>query len=278
MSEKGDSYNPSEFVQIPVEPKEDGVIRVVSFNLRCADVNGVRMEDRCDLAVRFLKQEQVAADTIGVQEATPEWMRVLTEGLPAYDYVGVGREDGDCKGEYSAVFYLKDKYQVLDSGTFWLSETPDVVSKGWDADCKRVCSYALLEDKQTGVRFAHVNSHFDHVGAVAQQNEAKMVSTFVQEKFADVPRVFTADMNVLPTSEPYKIMTSQLKDSSLTCPDSVRFGTFHNAKPDQMKDYIIDYVLYAGAWEPVHYRTVTVGIDDRFVSDHFPIYADMKLK
>ena len=278
MCKKGDSYDPNEFVQIPVEEKENGLIRVVSFNLRCADVNGVPMEERCDLAVRFLLQEQVAADTIGVQEATPEWMKVLTEGLPAYDYVGVGREDGRNKGEYSAIFYRKDKYQVLDSGTFWLSETPDVVSKGWDAACIRVCSYALLEDKQTGVRFAHVNSHFDHVGAVAQQNEAKMVSAFVREKFSDVPCVFTADMNVLPTSEPYRVMTSDLKDASVTCADSVKCGTFHNVRPNQMKDHTIDYVLYAGAWEPMHYRTVTVGIDNRFVSDHFPIYADMKLK
>ena len=277
MCKKGDSYDPNEFVQIPVEEKEDGLIRVVSFNLRCADVNGVPMPERCDLAVRFLRQAQTAADTIGVQEATPEWMQALSEGLPDYDYVGIGREEGG-KGEYSAVFYQKEKYRVLDSGTFWLSETPDVVSKGWDAACKRVCSYALLENRQTGVRFAHVNSHFDHVGAAAQQNEAKMVSAFVREKFANVPCVFTADMNVLQTSEPYQIMTSSLRDASLTSPDSVRFGTFHNCKPNQMKDYIIDYVLYTGAWEPAHFRTVTVGIDDRFVSDHFPIYADMKLK
>lgn len=278
MCKKGDSYDPKDFVQIPLEPKEDGLIRVFSFNLRCADVNGVPMPERCELAVRFLRQEQAAADVIGVQEATPEWMRVLTEGLPDYDYVGVGRDNGSDKGEYSAVFYKKDKYRVLDSGTFWLSETPEVPSKDWDAACTRICSYALLEDKQTGARFAHANSHFDHVGEVAQQNEAKLVSAFVRDKFADVPCAFTADMNVLPTSEPYRIMTASLRDAAVTCTDSVKRGTFHNAHPDKITDSTIDYVLYAGAWEPVHFRTVTVGIDDRFVSDHFPVYADMKLK
>ena len=278
MCKKGDSYDPKDFVQIPLEPKEDGLIRVFSFNLRCSDVNGVPMPERCELAVRFLRQEQAAADVIGVQEATPDWMRVLTAGLPDYDYVGVGRDNGSDKGEYSAVFYKKDKYRVLDSGTFWLSETPEVPSKGWDAACTRICSYALLEDKQTGARFAHANSHFDHVGEVAQQNEAKLVSAFVRDKFADVPCVFTADMNVLPTSEPYRIMTASLRDAAVTCADSVKRGTFHNAHPDKITDSTIDYVLYAGAWEPVHFRTVTVGIDDRFVSDHFPVYADMKLK
>ncbi len=278
MCKKGDSYDPKDFVQIPLEPKEDGLIRVFSFNLRCADVNGVPMPERCELAVRFLRQEQAVADVIGVQEATPEWMRVLTAGLPDYDYVGVGRDNGSDKGEYSAVFYKKDKYHVLDSGTFWLSETPQTPSKGWDAACTRICSYALLEDKQTGVRFAHANSHFDHVGEVAQQNEAKLVSAFVRDKFADVPCVFTADMNVLPTSEPYRIMTASLRDAAVTCADSVKRGTFHNAHPNKITDSTIDYVLYAGAWEPVHFRTVTVGIDNRFVSDHFPVYADMKLK
>lgn len=278
MCKKGDSYDPKDFVQIPLEPKEDGLIRVFSFNLRCSDVNGVPMPERCELAVRFLRQEQAAADVIGVQEATPDWMRVLTAGLPDYDYVGVGRDNGSDKGEYSAVFYKKDKYRVLDSGTFWLSETPEVPSKGWDAACTRICSYALLEDKQTGTRFAHANSHFDHVGEVAQQKEAEQVSAFVRDKFADVPCVFTADMNVLPTSEPYRIMTASLRDAAVTCADSVKRGTFHNAHPDKITDSTIDYVLYAGAWEPVHFRTVTVGIDDRFVSDHFPVYADMKLK
>jgi len=167
---------------------------------------------------------------------------------------------------------------VLDSDTFWLSETPDVSSFGWDADCKRVCSYALLEDKQTGTRFVHVNSHFDHIGAVAQKNEAEMVFAFIREKFSDMPAVFTADMNVLPDSEPYRIMTASLKDASLTSADSVKYGTFHNCKPQNMKEHTIDYVLYTGDWNPVHYRTVTVGVDGRYVSDHFPIYADMKLK
>ncbi len=275
MCKKGDRYNKEDFVQIPLEPKEDGDIRIMSFNLRCSDVNGVKMKDRCNLAVKFLLQAQ--ADTVGVQEATPEWMKVLSEGLPEYGYVGVGRDGGD-KGEYSAVFYLKEKYTVRDSGTFWLSETPEVSSYGWDADCKRVCSYALLENKQNGTRFVHVNSHFDHVGAVAQKNEAEMVSAFMREKFGDDPKVFTADMNVLPDSEPYRIMTSLLQDASLTGKDSVKYGTYHDCKPQKMKEHTIDYVLYTGKWEPAHYRTVTVGVDGRFVSDHFPIYADMKLK
>lgn len=267
----------SDFPVQDFEEKADDCLRIMSFNVRCANVGTASAASRHGIVAETI--EKGHPDSVGVQEATPEWMNALKKRLgDEYAYVGVGRDDGDNDGEYSAVFYLKDKYEPQDSGTFWLSETPEVPSKGWDAACTRICSYALLEDKQTGTRFAHANSHFDHVGEVAQQKEAEQVSAFVRDKFADVPCVFTADMNVLPTSEPYRIMTASLRDAAVTCADSVKRGTFHNAHPDKITDSTIDYVLYAGAWEPVHFRTVTVGIDDRFVSDHFPVYADMKLK
>ena len=123
------------------EPKEESVMRIMSFNIRCANVGSDTWEDRIGIVSQTMLESE--ADSIGVQEATPEWMSTLKETVgEKYAYVGVGRDDGDNEGEYSAVFYLKDKYTAIDSGTFWLSETPDEVSFGWDAVCRRVCTWA----------------------------------------------------------------------------------------------------------------------------------------
>ena len=142
--------------------KPADTVRIMSFNVRCTNVGARSMRDRVpDVVATVLKG---MPDSMGVQEATPEWIDTLNEELGAsYAYVGEGR-DGGHDGEYSAIFYLKDKYNVIDSGTFWLSETPEKVSFGWDAVCRRICTWAILENKESGERYIHMNSHFDHVG------------------------------------------------------------------------------------------------------------------
>ena len=118
----------------------------MSFNIRCTNVGRDTWEDRIGIVTDTMVNSK--ADSIGVQEATPEWMATLKETLTDYDYVGVARDDGKNQGEYSAVFYLKDKYNLIDSGNFWLSETPETPSLGWDAGCNRVCTWAVLENKK----------------------------------------------------------------------------------------------------------------------------------
>ena len=123
--------------------KEENAMRIMSFNIRCTNVGNDTWEDRIDIVTQSIIDGN--PDSVGVQEATPEWMETLNKTLgEKYNYVGVGRDDGDNEGEYSAIFYLKDKYNVVDSGTFWLSETPDEVSFGWDAACRRVCTWVVL--------------------------------------------------------------------------------------------------------------------------------------
>lgn len=260
------------------ETKEVNVMRVMSFNIRCSNVGTDSWEDRIDIVSQTMLESE--ADSIGVQEATPQWMATLKETVgKKYAFVGVGRDDGDNKGEYSAVFYLKDKYNVIDSGTFWLSETPDKVSFGWDAACRRVCTWAVLENKENGEKYVHLNSHFDHIGVSARANSVDLIVNKAKE-YADLPVVFTADMNVRQGSTNYNqfVDSGVLRDTKFDAPDTMSYCTYHDTRPELHSDDIIDYVMINDNFDTVAYRVVTEGVDGRFVSDHYPIYADIVIK
>lgn len=260
------------------EPKEEVEMRIMSFNIRCSNVGNDTWEDRIGIVSQTMLDSE--ADSIGVQEATPEWMATLKETVgEKYAYVGVGRDDGDNEGEYSAIFYLKDKYDIEDSGTFWLSETPDKVSFGWDAACRRVCTWAVLVNKETGEKYAHLNSHFDHIGIAARKNSVDLIVNKAKE-FADIPVVFTADMNVREGSENYNqfVNSGVLNDTKKLAPDTMDYCTYHDTKPQNHDGDVIDYVMINDNFEAVSYKVVTEGIDGRFVSDHYPVYADIIMK
>ena len=273
----GDAYEEGTFPIIGIDEKAEDAVRVMSFNIRCADVNGVPASRRRLIALEEILR--VAPDSLGVQEATPAWMFWLRM-LPQYGIVGECR-DGKGKGEACPVLYDRTKYKLIDHDTFWLSETPDEVSYGWDADCRRTCTWALLENKADGTRYVHVNTHFDNEGQQAVRESAKMITAFIAEKFSGVPVVFTADMNARPGSAGYNIMTETLTDARLTAPDCTdecrTLFTFHNGKPEGRTTPILDYVLYGEGVTALSYRTVTEGVNGRLVSDHFPIYADVRI-
>lgn len=260
------------------EAKEENVMRIMSFNIRCGDVGEETWEDRIGIVSQTMLESD--ADSIGVQEATPGWMAALNKNIgEKYAYVGVGRDDGANKGEYSAVFYLKDKYNALDSGTFWLSDTPNKVSFGWDAACRRVCSWVVLENKETGEKYVHLNSHFDHIGVAARENSVKLILDKAAE-FTDLPVVFTADLNVIQGSDNYNqfINSKILRDTKFDTSDTMSYCTYHDTEPEKHAQDIIDYVLINSHFDTVKYRVVTEGIDGRYVSDHYPIYADIVIK
>lgn len=260
------------------DAKPEDALRIMSFNVRCTNVGKETREDRIDIVTKTMLDSE--ADSIGVQEATPEWMDTFKETISEkYAYVGVGRDDGDNEGEYSAIFYLKEKYKVVDSGTFWLSETPEKVSIGWDAGCTRICTWAILKNKETGEKYVHLNSHFDHVGIEAQKNSVKMIVDEAK-KYEDLPVVFTTDMNVKQGSDNYMSLVNSgvLDDTKFIAPDSMDYLTYHDTKPYALQDWIIDYVMINKNFDAVSYKVVTEGYDDRFVSDHYPVYADIIIK
>jgi len=184
-------------------------LRWGTFNIRLQNDGdekaGVGWSVRKDRVADYIKANHI--DVIGMQEVLHTQLEDLLARLPEYDYVGVGRTDGATKGEYSPVFFLKDRFKVMEKGNFWLSETPDVPgSKGWDAALERIASYVKLKDKTTGKVFMAVNTHFDHVGVVARRESAKLIMRKIQEIVGKRPAVVTGDFNVTEDDEAYTTM------------------------------------------------------------------------
>ncbi len=248
---------------------DESVMRVMSFNIRCGEVY-----ERMGVVPSVINE--YSPDTVGVQECTYAWYKWLKFKLTDYEFVGVGRDTGDLSkncGEISGILYKKDKFSLIDSGTFWLSETPDEVSFGWDADCRRVCTWAVLEEKETGKRLAHVNTHLDHVGAEARTKGLKMV-TDKAESF-DIPTVVTGDFNFSKGSALYNQMVStSLTDSAEIAKISMQGRTFH-AYSDSEEGAPIDFILMNEKITDVRsYAIVREKINNIFTSDHYPIFSD----
>lgn len=251
------------------------MFRILSFNVLCAGKDHRWWKNRVPLVCSVIKEYKPSS--FGVQEAHWEWMQALCENLPEYDYVGIGRDDGDKDGEFSAVFYLKDEFTASESGNFWLSETPEKPSKGWDAACIRIATYVKLTHKESGKSYIHFNTHLDHVGAMAQINGVKMI----QEKaasFGGLPVVCTGDFNVSQDSECYNVMLSaNMGDARKMAPDTDDCYTFHGFIPEKHQD-IIDFVFVDKATvTPLNFKVINKLIDGEFYSDHHAVYADIEL-
>ncbi len=253
-------------------------MKIMSFNIRCANVGDDSWEDRIGIVCQTILESN--ADSVGIQEATPGWMAALKENIGhKYAYVGVGRDDGANEGEYSPVFYLKDKYEVISCDNFWLSETPDKPSFGWDAACRRICSWVQLKNKETGEDYVHINTHFDHKGEEARRNSVEMIIEHAKT-FTDIPVVFTADMNVVEGTENYNqfVNSNYFDDAKKLAPDTMNYCTYHDTKPEEHEKDVIDYVMINKDFKALKYVVMTEGIDGRFVSDHYPIYAIIETK
>ena len=203
-------------------------------------------------------------------------MKILCDGLPDYAYVGVGRDDGKTEGEYSPVFYRKDRFELLDSGHFWLSETPDVPSKGWDAACIRICTWAVLRERESGKAFAQFNTHLDHVSEQARDRGITMVLDKI--KSFDIPVMCTGDFNTDENSTAYRIMTGDVMGDSkylAECSDSG--NTFTNFDPEGTKnDSPIDFIFVKRkAVSVAKYKIMDEPVDGKLPSDHHAIYADV---
>ncbi len=269
----GDAYDSTAFPQIDVTDCAEGSVRVMSFNVRAYDVNSVPNVFRNNLVADEIMK--ILPDSVGLQELrAPAYILLRSRLSSLYACVGEDR-DKNLISERSSIMYLKGKYKLIDSGTFWLSETPEEMSFGWDAACRRVCTWVILENRKTGEQYAHINSHFDHEGVEARINSPKLIEKLIEEKFGDLPVVFTGDINSTPGSSVYNDMTAfGLSDTSLTAADSVYFETFHDGDATE-ESVTLDYILANDKVTPLVFRTVTVGVYGRYVSDHFPIYADI---
>ncbi len=261
-------------------------IRVMTFNIRYNNAgDGINTwQNRKELVADMIRFHQ--ADVVGLQEALYGQIEDLVALLPEYDWIGVGRYDGKLEGEFSAIFYLKDRFEMLNNSTFWLSETPDVPGLGWDAVCYRIVTWGEFQDKTSGKIFYHFNTHFDHKGETARKESAILLLNSVAVIAGDAAVIVTGDFNAHPDSVPYQIITQgwdgkKLIDSQFISlyPHHGPTGTFTGfdfaklAKPLEL----IDYIFVNEKISVILHGTLSDTYDGKLPSDHFPVLAEIKI-
>ena len=256
--------------------------KIISYNLRFDNQNDG--ENKWDLRKDFLAQQLqfYSPDFFGTQEGKLHQLQYLKNSLTDYDYVGRGRDDSENQGEFSALFYNKSKFKVIEQATFWLSETPDKVSKGWDAALERICSYGLFEDIKTKQKLYVFNTHFDHMGEVARLNSAHLIIEKINaintKKYAVI---LTGDFNSEPGSKPYLYLASQMNDArsiTKTAPFGPD-GTFNNFEFHKPVTTLIDYIFTSkNNIEVLKFAVLSDSKDCKYPSDHLPVYAEISIK
>lgn len=221
-----------------------------------------------------------APDVFGVQEAKPNQVLDIAAALPQYSYVGIGR-DGIGKGESSNIFYAKDKFKVIESNTFWLSDTPDVISMGWDAACNRVCTYALLKNVQSNKLIWVFNTHLDHVGEVARTKGLELILSRIEKlNSKKYPVVLMGDFNSEPETERIIALKSKMDDARTVSKEKPfgPYGTFNSFKYHEATSLLIDYIFISkGKAVTVNkYAVLSDAKDLKYPSDHFPVFVEIK--
>ncbi|MEK9913035.1 MAG: endonuclease/exonuclease/phosphatase family protein, partial [Flavobacteriaceae bacterium] len=222
-------------------------IAVLSYNIRYnSSGDGLDLWDlrKTELIAQIKEIDPIS---FGVQEATLTQMKDLEAGLPHYDYIGVGRDDGVTKGEFSAVFYKRSELRVLQEDTFWLSETPEKVSVGWDAALPRICTYAQFEHLSSKQSFWHFNTHFDHMGKKARAESAKLIVSKIDALVSDGEAIIlSGDFNAEPHEEPIGVLKNSFEDPANKIELQGPVGTFSGFELDAKLDRRIDYIFTKG--------------------------------
>jgi endonuclease/exonuclease/phosphatase family metal-dependent hydrolase len=255
-------------------------INVATYNLRYNTPNdGVNAwPNRKEMVKSLIQYHEF--DLFGTQEALRGQLDDVAE-LKEFAFLGKGRDDGKQAGEHSAIFYRKDRFKVLDSGDFWLSETPEVPGKGWDATCcNRICSWAKFQDLKTKKQFYFFSVHFDHQGVKARQESGKLMVKKIKEIAKGTPAICVGDFNSTPETEQIQAMQTVLQDAHKVTkqPPYGPEGTFNSFKFDAPMDKRIDYIFVSKDFDVLKYGVLTDAKEQRYPSDHQPVVAKVVLK
>ena len=251
-------------------PKECEV-RAISYNVRYLNQKDGdnNWEFRKHASINMVNDERPTV--FGLQEAVKAQVEFLDENLPDYDYYGVGRDDGAEKGEFMAIFYRKNDVKLLDHGTFWLSATPDIPSKGWDGACFRTCTWALFECKATGKHFAHFNTHLDHRGKEAQREGLKTIAAKIQELVdADVPVFLSGDFNTRTDQPIYEPLKAIMTDSRELAAETDHRGTYTGFRVRE-NPVVVDHIFVRGAEVDKFQVLCDKNYGAPYISDHWPV-------
>jgi endonuclease/exonuclease/phosphatase family metal-dependent hydrolase len=258
-------------------------LRVVSFNIRFDNpADGPNAwPHRMEAVAGFLRFHE--ADIIGIQEALHHQNEDINGRLPNHDWIGVGRDDGKEGGEYSSIFYRRDRFEIEDWGTFWLAENPsDTGAVGWDAAITRIVTWARMRDIASDRSFMAYNTHFDHVGRIARVESAHLILYRIRRDAHDLPVIFLGDLNVSPDEKAALALASgdsPLRDAiELTKIPHYGPRSTWNAFREVAPDRRIDYILVSDHFEVRRHAILTDRVNGRFLSDHLPVFAEIRLK
>ena len=254
-------------------------IKVMTYNIRYdAPGDGVNQWPKRTHKV-FDLIKKYDPDLIGLQEVLHNQLTDLLQNLPAYAYIGVGRDDGKTRGEYSAILYKKDRLNAINQNTFWLSETPSVPgSKSWDAAITRVASWGTFKDLKSDKEFLMINTHFDHIGVDARKNSASLLKKKAAEIAKDFPLIITGDFNCTRDDGPYKTIMDP-KDMKLIDPAPKNPpGTFCSFKVNSIECKAIDYIFHSPEWKSSAYNVIQDNDGEYYPSDHLPVVVALNIK
>ncbi len=253
-------------------------LKVISFNLRTATADkGTpnHWDNRKDAAAALIMKENPTV--FGVQEAILSQVNDMKERLPEYEFIGVGRNDGGVKDEMMGIFWKKADVELLDWGTFWLSETPSEVSKGWDSKFYRSATWAVMKHRPSGKRFFFLNTHLDHIAKVAREESIKLICAKLEElNPKGYPAFVTADFNSDTSDmifEPLKAVMNNAREFAPETDDLPTFNRWGSGSPRTL-----DYIFVSKSWKLLRYRTIQDEYGVPYVSDHYPISALLQFK
>ncbi|MCU4155864.1 endonuclease/exonuclease/phosphatase family protein [Carboxylicivirga sp. A043] len=252
-------------------------INVATYNLRLkTESDGINQwQFRVDHLKSLIEYHEF--DIFGTQEGFKEQLDDIAE-IEGLNYFGKGRDDGKEAGEHAAIFYRSDKFKLLDSGNFWLSETPDVPSLGWDADYKRICTWGKFKSIKTKAKFYVFNVHFDHRGKIAQVESARLIFKKIGEIAGQSMVILCGDFNLEPDSEGIAIIKKEMIDSrevSSKAPYGP-VGTFSGFNINSKLNRRIDYIFVSKGIAVRKYAALSDIKDNRFPSDHLPVVAKVE--
>lgn len=252
--------------------------KIISYNVRFSSAPETdgdnRWELRRDASIKMVAAQKPLA--MGLQEACPDQIDFLDQNLTGYKHIGVGRDDGNRAGEMMAIYYDTTRLTLLNSGTFWLSDTPDKVSIGWDAACNRTCTWGHFKVNDTGFEFLYFNTHLDHAGSQARRNSIKLIVAKMAELNPNnVPVFLSGDFNSTTDNTIFEPLKASLKDArevSAISDKNITYNGFGKVidNPDTRKEWVIDHIFFSGV-NPMAFRVLNGNYGVPFISDHYPI-------